>query len=109
MQSDRFTIKSQEALSAGLSLAARRKHSQSQPEHLLAALLEQAEGFVPSVLRKLGTSVEVIRSEFNAALDALPTLGSADEPTTSRELLTVLRAAETETGKLRDDYISTEH
>jgi len=44
MNADRFTIKSQEALQAAISLAAARKHSQVQPEHLLAMLLEQPDG-----------------------------------------------------------------
>ena len=54
MQADRFTTKSQEALSAALALAAGRRNPEATPEHLLAALLEQDDGFVPRVLRKLG-------------------------------------------------------
>ena len=52
MQLDRLTIKSQEALQAAIALAAARKHSQVQPEHLLAVLLEQADGMTLPVLRK---------------------------------------------------------
>ena len=52
MQLDRLTIKSQEALQAAIALAAARKHSQVQPEHLLAGLLEQADGMTLPVLRK---------------------------------------------------------
>ena len=41
---------------------------------------------------------------------ACPTItAGAREPSTSRELLDVLRAAEREAGKLQDEYISTEH
>ena len=54
MQADRFTIKSQEALQAAISLAAARRHSQVAPEHLLAVLLEQEDGMTLPVLRKLG-------------------------------------------------------
>src|ERR687884_494963 len=43
MQADRFTIKSQEALQAAIALAAGRNHTETQPEHLLLALLEQPE------------------------------------------------------------------
>ena len=62
------------------------------------------------VLRKLGADPAAVRSEVDAALDALPTLtaGAASRPP-SRELLDVLRAAEREAGKLQDEYISTEH
>src|SRR3954469_19894486 len=109
MRPDQFTTKSQEAFAAALKIAAARKHAEAAPEHLLLALLEQDGGIVVPVLRKLGATVEPLRAEVNAALDALPTLGSADEPATSRALMTVLRAADSEAGKLNDEYISTEH
>src|SRR4051795_9792539 len=110
MQADRFTIKSQEALQAAISIAAGRHHTEAQPEHLLLALLEQPESVVGPVLRKLGAQTDAIRRELNAALDKLPTItAGAKEPATSRELMDILRAAEREAGKLRDEYISTEH
>src|SRR5512133_3003665 len=110
MHLDRFTIKSQEALQAANSLAANRRNTETAPEHLLAALLEQSEGIVLPILRKLGAQPEAIRADVNAALDALPTItGGTAEPSTARELIAVLRAAEREAGKLGDEYISTEH
>src|SRR3954452_25367790 len=109
MQPDRFTIKSQEALAAAISLAATRKHAQVLPEHLLSALLDQEGGLVTPVLRKLGASTDALRTDLDAALDAVPVLSAADEPTTSRELLGVLRAAEGELKNLKDEYISVEH
>ncbi|MGH2996330.1 MAG: Clp protease N-terminal domain-containing protein, partial [Gaiellaceae bacterium] len=110
MQADRFTIKSQEALQAAIALAAGRGNTEVLPEHLLAALLEQSEGVVPPILSKLGAQPAAIRRDVNAALDTLPTVtAGAREPSNARELLDVLRASEREAGKLRDDYISTEH
>jgi ATP-dependent Clp protease ATP-binding subunit ClpB len=110
MQIDRFTTKSQEALQAAIGLAASKRNTEVQPEHLLAVLLEQNEGVIPPVLRKVGTSPEEIRRKVNEAIDRLPTItAGAREPGHARELLDVLRAAEREAGKLRDEYISTEH
>src|SRR5690242_17352617 len=110
MQLDRFTTKSQEALQAAVKLAADRRNTEVQPEHLLAVLLEQHEGVIPPVLRKLGTSPDEIRRITNAAIDRLPTItAGAREPANARELLDVLRAAEREAGRMRDEYISTEH
>jgi ATP-dependent Clp protease ATP-binding subunit ClpB len=109
MQADRFTIKSQEALQAALSLAAERRHAQVVPLHLLAALLAQEDGLTVPVLRKLGVAVEALRADVASELDALPTLGQAAEPTTAPELMTVLRAAEREMRDLKDDYVSVEH
>src|SRR5215212_9825568 len=110
MQLDRFTTKSQEALQAATGLAASRRNTEVQPEHLLAVLLEQNDGVIPPVLRKVGTSPDEIRRVVNAALDDLPTItAGAREPGNARELLDVLRGAEREAGRMRDEYISTEH
>jgi ATP-dependent Clp protease ATP-binding subunit ClpB len=43
MQADRFTIKSQEALQAAIAVAAAMNHTETQPEHLLVALIDQPE------------------------------------------------------------------
>src|ERR687898_2267018 len=110
MQLDRFTLKSQEALQAAIRLAAERRNTETAPGHLLLALLDQEEGIVGPVLRKVGAAPAAIRSAAGGALDRLPTItAGAREPATSRELLDVLRAAEREAGKLGDEYISTEH
>jgi ATP-dependent Clp protease ATP-binding subunit ClpB len=110
MQLDRFTIKAQEAIQAALRIAADRRHTETVPDHLLLALLEQPEGIVLPVLKKLGAAPEAIRRGVNARLERLPQVtAGAREPSTARELLDVLRAAEREAGKLRDEYISTEH
>jgi ATP-dependent Clp protease ATP-binding subunit ClpB len=111
MQADRFTIKSQEALQAAQRLAEGRGNPQLTPEHLLAVLLEQDGGVVLPVLEKLGAQVGALRSQVNAALDELPTVsGESSEPAgSSNELIQVLRAAEKAMGKLKDEYISTEH
>jgi ATP-dependent Clp protease ATP-binding subunit ClpB len=113
MQSDRFTIKSQEALQAAQQLADQRRNPQTTPEHLLAVLLEQDGGIVAPVLRKLGVEPAAVRAELSRGLDALPTLtvgGPGAEPAGgSSELVQILRAAESEMRELGDEYVSTEH
>jgi ATP-dependent Clp protease ATP-binding subunit ClpB len=109
MQADRFTIKTQEALQAALKLAPERRHSQITPAHLLAALLDQEGGLVIPVLGKIGVSPDALRADVDAALGQLPTLAGEAEPTTSPELLAVLRGAEREMRDLKDDYVSVEH
>jgi ATP-dependent Clp protease ATP-binding subunit ClpB len=112
MQPDRFTIKSQEALQAAQTLADERRNPQTTPEHLLAVLLEQQEGIVLPVLRKLGVEPAVVRQAVGQALDGLPKLsaGSAQEPTAAAsDLIQVLRGAEKEMRELGDEYVSTQH
>ena len=110
MHSDRFTIKSQEAVQAAQRLADSRGNPQVTPEHLLAVLLEQEGGVVAPVLRKLGADPAAVRAEVGAALDALPTASGATEPAGfSSDLGQVVRAAEQEATPLGDEYISAEH
>ncbi len=113
MQPDRFTIKSQEALQAAQQLADQRRNPQTTPAHLLAVLLEQDQGIVVPVLRKLGVEPGAVRQAANAALEGLPTLTtnrSTEDPAGgSGELVQILRAAESEMRELGDEYVSTEH
>jgi ATP-dependent Clp protease ATP-binding subunit ClpB len=110
MQLDRFTIKSQEAIQAALRLAEERRNPQATPEHLLAVLLEQQEGIVAPVLRKVGADPGAVRAALAPALDALPTMsGPSGGSGPAEELVQVLRAAEHEMRQLGDEYVSTEH
>ncbi len=110
MNADRFTVKSQEALQAALSLAARRRNPQALPQHLLDVLLEQEGGIVAPVLRAAGVDDVAVRRSNNAAIEALPTLaegGEASQP--ASELLQALQRAESLMAEMNDEYVSTEH
>ncbi len=109
MNADRFTLKTQEALQAALSLALEQRHAQVTPLHLLAALLDQEGGLVVPVLGKIGVGPDALRADVSNALGTLPTLSSAAEPTTSPELVAVLRGAESQMRDLKDEYVSVEH
>ena len=109
MNPDRFTTKSSEALRAALDLAASSRHAQVVPEHLLAALLDQEGTIAQGALAKLGADDGSLRAQLRAALDALPTLSTPDEPTTSTGVTQVLRAAEAQMRDLGDAYVSVEH
>ena len=107
MNADRFTTKSQDALSAAVSAAAKRRHTQVTPEHLLDALLDETASF----LAKLGVQPAAVRAELAPALEALATHApgtEAQEPGTSDAIRQVLRAAEHEAGQLGDAYVAQE-
>src|SRR5260370_17894310 len=74
MRLDKFTVKAQEALQAAQSLADREGHQALEPEHLLAALVEQPEGVVGPLLAKLGARREAIQQALPAELANLPTV-----------------------------------
>ena len=110
MNADRFTMRTREAFEAAIALAGARGNPQAGPEHVLAALLEQQDGFTLPVLRRLGVEPGVIREANGAALDALPTLRSGSEAAAlSSDLAQVIRGAEHEMRELSDEYVSVEH
>ncbi len=110
MNVERFTTRTREALEAAIALAGTRRNPQAGPEHALAALLEQQDGFTVPVLRRVGVEPGVVREANAAALDALPTLQTDGEPAgLSSELAQVIRGAENEMRGLSDEYVSVEH
>jgi ATP-dependent Clp protease ATP-binding subunit ClpB len=111
MQADRFTIKSQEAVAAAQRLAAEAGNPEVTPAHLLVAVLEQDEGLVPAVLRKLSADVAAIAERARAQAADLPTVGGDTEPEVrpAQSFIRVLQRAEQEMGALGDEFISVEH
>jgi ATP-dependent Clp protease ATP-binding subunit ClpB len=111
MQPERFTIRAQEALSRAVRLAQSRANPQVKPDHVLAALLEDAQGIAVSILRKLGADAASIATAVERSLEALPKLQGpqAEAPPVSSELAAVLNSADGEARARADDYVSTEH
>ena len=65
MRFDKFTIKSQELIQNAQSSAAQHNHQQIEPEHLLAAMLNEPQGIASAMLRKLGVSPDDIAQELS--------------------------------------------
>jgi ATP-dependent Clp protease ATP-binding subunit ClpB len=109
MNLKRYTEKAQEAVLAAQQLAERAHHPQIDPEHLLATLVEQQDGVVPSVLRRLGVDPAVITEEARGLLDRQPQAHGGAEAGLSPRLRAVASVAESEAERLKDEYVSTEH
>ncbi len=111
MQLDKLTIKSQEALAEAQRLAHEYSHQAVDCEHLLLALIGQGESLVPELLEKIGVPVAKLQPDVEAELNRRHkvTGTSSSDVFASQELKKALDAAQSEAGKLKDDYISTEH
>src|SRR5579859_7980260 len=108
---DKLTRKSQEALSVAIRKAAANGNPQTDPLHLLAALLEQADGTAAPLLRAVGADPALIAKEAGDQIDRLPRMhgATAGAPETSRQLLSVINTAASRARQLDDEYVSTEH
>jgi len=109
MRFDKFTIKSQELIQSAQHLASQRQHQQIEPEHLLAAMLEEKEGVARAIFHKLGVAPDGIAQEVALALDRLPQVSGTDEVFLSNRSKSVLEAAFAEAAAMKDEYVSTEH
>ena len=109
MRLDRFTERSQEALTAAQQLAQHLQHASIEPEHLLLALLNQEEGLVPTLLRRLEVQPEPLAARLQAILENRPKQFGGGEPQVGSALRAVLMAAFDEMSRLKDEYVSTEH
>jgi ATP-dependent Clp protease ATP-binding subunit ClpB len=113
MDLNRFTEKSQEAVSAAQRLASRYSHQQVDVEHLLMALLNQERGLAPSLLSKADIPLEPLKRRLEQELDRLPKIsgpsGPPDQIYITSRLNRLLSQAEQEATNLKDDFISVEH
>src|SRR6267142_1378428 len=110
MRLNKLTVKAQEALQAAQTLAEQHDHQALEPEHLLAALLQQREGVVGPVLAKLGARAESVQQQLQAELTKAPKVrGGATGPYMSDRLRAALDRAQREAERLKDEYVSTEH
>ena len=76
---NRFTEKSQEAVLRAQQLAEELNHSQVEPEHLFAALLQQEEGVVPQVLQRIGANPRDLLQKTQAELGNMPKVSGSGE------------------------------
>ena len=109
MKLDKFTVKAQEALQEAQAVARKRDHQEVLPEHLLAALLAQQDGFVPPLLQRVGAEPKLVQHRLDEQLGKVASVYGGEGGHLSQRALKVLDAAEEEAGKLKDEYVSTEH
>ncbi len=110
MDMEQLTRKSQDALRRAVALATERSHPEVGQAHLLAALLEQTDGVVLPLLKRLEVTPTTLRNRTTEILDGTTAAyGASGQPQLSAGASTVLRTALDEAGQLGDQYVSTEH
>ncbi|TAK40608.1 MAG: ATP-dependent chaperone ClpB [Betaproteobacteria bacterium] len=109
MRFDKFTTQLQEALAEAQSLAVGQDHQSIEPQHLLAALLGQAEGGAGALIAKAGGNAASLQQSLRQAIARLPKVeGTPGEVHVSRELGNLLNVADKEAQKRGDQFIASE-
>ena len=106
MSTEKLTMKSQEALQEAQKTATRYAHQEVDGEHLLLALLEQPEGLVPRLLRKMEVPVDSLTTQLESELARRPKVSGgaveAGKVYITQRLQQILIAAEAEAKRLKD-------
>lgn len=106
---NKMTIKAQEAMQEATELTERLSQQSIQPEHILAALLNQQDGLVRPLLQKIGANPETIIAETNLILNGLPKISGSDQIILSSDAKKCIDYAFDAAKSMKDEYVSTEH
>ena len=111
MNAQKFTQKSMEAIQAAQSIALEYQNMQIEQAHLLYALLDQEEGLIGELMRKM--NVQGLKEAAQREIERLPKVsGSGREPGKvyiSTDVEQALNEAERQAETMRDEYVSVEH
>src|SRR5437588_3655459 len=107
---EKLTVKSQEAVQRASELATENGNPELLPIHILAALLEDKEGVVVPVLRRIGAGPEKLLSDANGEIGRLPKVsGGAAQPNMSAVFQKAMDSAFKQADTFKDEYVSAEH
>ena len=103
-----WTVKTGEAFTAAMQVAAVAGHPELTPHHLLAELVKQDGTVTAPLLAKVGVPVAKVAEKCATALGKLPTTKGGAEPRLGRELAAVFATAVETQADFKDDFLSVE-
>lgn len=110
MNMEKLTNRSREALMAAHNLAIEHGHQEIRPVHLLKALMEQNDGLVASLFKKIGVQENTLNAAVDRELKSQPSVqGENVQVYNSREFSQVLISAAQTAETMKDEYVSVEH
>ncbi len=113
MDLNKFTQKSQEAISEAQNLAIRNSHQQIDVEHVALALLEQKQGIAPRILERGNVDVNAYKQALQKELEKFPKVSGPGAQSgqlyVTQRLQSVLVRAEDKAKQMQDEYVSVEH
>ncbi|MDQ2679580.1 MAG: ATP-dependent chaperone ClpB [Candidatus Eremiobacteraeota bacterium] len=113
MNADRMTERVADALNGAYTRALSEHNTQTTPEHVLAAMLDQDRGVAEQTLSQAGIDVKTLRRNTDEAIGRLPRLSGANAEsahvTVAPEMTRMLAQADIEAKSLQDDFVSVEH
>ena len=109
MRQDKLTTKFQQALAEAQSLALSNDNQYIEPEHILAAIMDDEEGVANGLFERAGANAKQIREAVTDAIAKFPKVtGTGGDVQVSRDTVRAFNLAEKEATKRSDSFISSE-
>ena len=113
MNAQNFTQKSIDAVQGAQSLATANENMQIEQVHLLAALLQQENGLIPQMMKKMNVDPQAFLNAVNLEIKKLPGVSGpgreAGKIYVSQAVDSALNEAESAASHMKDEYVSVEH
>jgi len=113
MRFDKFSERAQDAAARAAEIIQRYGHNQVDSEHILLALIEQPDGIVSQIFEMLKVDTGALVDRLDEILRTTPKAnifgGPSGQIFLTPRVKMVVDVAKTESTRLGDEYISTEH
>jgi len=110
---NKFTVKAQEVIQNGIEIAQSFSNQILEPEHILAALVEEKGSIADTIIQKAGGNSDRIKIKVSELLERLPKVSGASagigDHQMSNHLAKLFDQSTEEAKNLKDEFISTEH
>ena len=112
MNTEKYTKQTIAAIVKAQNIAVMNSNQLVEPVHIFAGLLEQENGLIPQLLKKMNIDTDLLESETNKKISALPKVtgsGRSSNVGISGEADRMLLTAEKLAENMKDEYVSVEH
>jgi len=108
---NKLTVKAQETIQNAIEIAQNYNNQILEPEHILAALIQEKGNIADTIMQKTGGNVNAVKIKINDMLEKLPKvsgtgIGNQQMSQTTGKLFDT---AADEAKNLKDEYVSSEH
>ena len=108
MNIDRYTEKAMAMIGNAQSIALQEDHQQITALHLLAAFLDDEEGFALRLLEKAGADTATLKQVTDTSIKKLPQVSGSEQVYAGKDLAKVFAKAEKESKEWGDSFIAAD-
>jgi ATP-dependent Clp protease ATP-binding subunit ClpB len=108
---NKLTVKAQETIQNAIEIAQNYNNQILEPEHILAALIQEKGNIADTIMQKTGGNVNAVKIKVNDMLEKLPKVSGTGigNQQMSQNTGKLFDIAADEAKNLKDEYVSSEH